>query len=580
MRARTALVLSLVAPYFSSALHASIVPMSAFVTDNQEDANRRVSLGLDKKDVDSIFGDLTMRRINRSDCHSKVASRLQAICGGGENNAADVIGESDKSAIAISLTICSMASALQPTPTECFPWSPPELAVPGHVAVTKTWSWNRIAADERLKEAQRTKCLGALHRSPQDWSSYNGYLSDATQLCFAFGGKRQAEIAQRTYVNATMEKIALINFLMRNEQSRRAQEEKVSDNLNVKLNNLQSVADLAKTALDGLSIIDQQQSGILRDMRSAVDGIDQSTICMVQRVEIDLKRHSLQLLSEVESSLKNLKQNLADEMSSEFKGIAENHSASLTGHLSTYEVLTAKLISAAEGQMAIILGRTAERAAAIDDNWNRLSVELRLAKTDMNGIAETAIDIRPLLLSSLESALQIKNLQNEAAASLEIAAVHSTQIVHELTHSSAAINDHLNSTLVAISEWRETVPADAWWRHTFPLTIFQLPSLFSQAWGSNASSHQHLAIALQGVVWIFGLVCQAILMGVYGLVSVLSQRMTESPAHTVLAAARKTKFKIVVPDAIGIRFPPTISHGTLRKTQWVVVERRAVSEPP
>ena len=47
--------------------------------------------------------------------------------------------------------------------------------------------------------------------------------------------------------------------------------------------------------------------------------------------------------------------------------------------------------------MAIILGRTAERAvrqlpsdrarpsdgsqAAIDDNWNRLSVELRLAKT-------------------------------------------------------------------------------------------------------------------------------------------------------------------------------------------------------
>ena len=111
--------------------------MSAFVTDNQEDANRRgrlsfcadqrsysyfedvVSLGLDKKDVDSIFGDLSerravsffihrgvqlkapciaMRRINRSDCHSKVASRLQAICGGGENNAADVIGESDKSA--------------------------------------------------------------------------------------------------------------------------------------------------------------------------------------------------------------------------------------------------------------------------------------------------------------------------------------------------------------------------------------------------------------------------------------------------------------------------------------------------
>ena len=58
----------------------------------------------------------------------------------------------------------------------------------------------------------------------------------------------------------------------------------------------------------------------------------------------------------------------------------------------------------------------------MNDNWDRLAVGLKLAKMvsmlssrsglknvqDVDGIAKTAIDIRPLLLSSLESALQIK----------------------------------------------------------------------------------------------------------------------------------------------------------------------------
>ena len=77
---------------------------------------------------------------------------------------------------------------------------------------------------------------------------------------------------------------------------------------------MQSVADLATTALHGLSVINQQQSDTLRDMRAAVNGMDQSTIGIVERFEIDLKRYSIQLLWELESSLRNLKDEVAVEV--------------------------------------------------------------------------------------------------------------------------------------------------------------------------------------------------------------------------------------------------------------------------
>ena len=62
--------------------------------------------------------------------------------------------------VAISLTICSMVSALQPTPRECVAWSSSVLAVSDSVPVAKKRLWNGNGADERLNQAQRTKCLG------------------------------------------------------------------------------------------------------------------------------------------------------------------------------------------------------------------------------------------------------------------------------------------------------------------------------------------------------------------------------------------------------------------------------------
>lgn len=72
--------------------------------------------------------------------------------------------------VAISFTLCAMASALQKAPEECAPW------VAGNERAAK---WFKQTATR--SEVQRAKCLSALHRSPQDWTTYNAYFSDASK---------------------------------------------------------------------------------------------------------------------------------------------------------------------------------------------------------------------------------------------------------------------------------------------------------------------------------------------------------------------------------------------------------------
>lgn len=39
------------------------------------------------------------------------------------------------------------------------------------------------------------------------------------------------------------------------------------------------------------------------------------------------------------------------------------------------------------------------------------------------------------------------------------------------------------------------------------------------AWLERLTSHQHFAIAVRGLAWVLGILCQAMLIGIYGLVS-------------------------------------------------------------
>lgn len=90
-------------------------------------------------------------------------------------------------------------------------------------------------------------CCRAIHRSPQDWNSYNTFLSDASeigytakqtqsesspvtaQLCHVLQGQQEIAQARELYANATMEKIALLKYLKKKDQDRLQRELKLEE---------------------------------------------------------------------------------------------------------------------------------------------------------------------------------------------------------------------------------------------------------------------------------------------------------------------------------------------------------------
>ncbi|BEI97383.1 hypothetical protein CcaverHIS631_0209720 [Cutaneotrichosporon cavernicola] len=105
------------------------------------------------------------------------------------------------------------------------------------------------------KEKSRSLCLSTLHRSPQDWATYNTYFSDSS-VALAVRADRHIELAQELYTNATREKIALLQFLHRNadathesdiERSRKVEEqlESIRQSFSSSRSVLQNLADVA-----------------------------------------------------------------------------------------------------------------------------------------------------------------------------------------------------------------------------------------------------------------------------------------------------------------------------------------------
>ncbi|CAG7851192.1 SubName: Full=Uncharacterized protein {ECO:0000313/EMBL:CCA72880.1} [Serendipita indica DSM 11827] len=75
-------------------------------------------------------------------------------------------------------------------------------------------------------------CVEALHRSPQFWSSYSGYLREIPQLCTAYRRLHDIDTAKGLYHNATQEKIYLLHLLQQRELIYQEQQRQLIANLN------------------------------------------------------------------------------------------------------------------------------------------------------------------------------------------------------------------------------------------------------------------------------------------------------------------------------------------------------------
>ncbi|KAI8986754.1 hypothetical protein BD414DRAFT_42050 [Trametes punicea] len=127
----------------------------------------------------------------RPDCFRRVAATIRAACAELESH------EDERVRAALSLTLCEIATAehLSP-PMECAAFQPAFEGQPPH-------------RDRGLSG----RCVEALSRSAQYWSSYSGYLREVPQLCFAFRRWNDIDTAKELHLNSTRQSLTLLRYL-------------------------------------------------------------------------------------------------------------------------------------------------------------------------------------------------------------------------------------------------------------------------------------------------------------------------------------------------------------------------------
>ncbi|TFK67579.1 hypothetical protein BDN72DRAFT_90904 [Pluteus cervinus] len=119
------------------------------------------------------------------DCFRQVAQNIRVHCQELDMH------EAERVHAAISMTLCELATTQHHTiPLECAPFSAPR--------------------DASIKSEVQGKCVNALSRSTQYWSSYSGYLREVPQLCETFQRWNDIDVAKKLYRNITLDQI---NFL-------------------------------------------------------------------------------------------------------------------------------------------------------------------------------------------------------------------------------------------------------------------------------------------------------------------------------------------------------------------------------
>ncbi|KAI0765374.1 hypothetical protein C8Q74DRAFT_1050032 [Fomes fomentarius] len=145
-----------------------------------------------------LQGSRTLEAYSRTpDCFRRAATLIRARCGDLETE------ESERVKAALSMTLCEIATADHYSPPlECAAFQP-------------------YAQESHFAESPG-KCVSALSRSAQYWSSYSGYLREVSQLCFAFQRWNDIDTAKELHRNTTVESIAVLRYL--SEREKRMQE--------------------------------------------------------------------------------------------------------------------------------------------------------------------------------------------------------------------------------------------------------------------------------------------------------------------------------------------------------------------
>lgn len=129
-------------------------------------------------------------------------------------------------AAAVALTQCDLSTANQHLPSEC------------------------QGISSKPPQSSLSRCIEAISRSPQQWSTYSGYTRELPSLCFALRREKDVNDAQRLYEDMAQEKQALLKALHRMHTSSEAERKRAVAAMNDQLASLKELVTRLHTTAE------------------------------------------------------------------------------------------------------------------------------------------------------------------------------------------------------------------------------------------------------------------------------------------------------------------------------------------
>ncbi|WVQ80220.1 hypothetical protein IAT38_002325 [Cryptococcus sp. DSM 104549] len=467
------------------------------------------------------------RSLSRTECHSSIASQLKSSCGGWKAGE-DSMSEADKRGVAISFTLCSMQSALQAIPSECFPWSPHVENPDDHRAVQR-WIWP--SKKNVPEEQQQTLCLGALHRSPQDWTSYNGFLSDATQLCYALNGQREANLARQMYANATAEKIALLKHLKRREDEREARDERLEEQLTERQQKFHAASISLEHTQQRLKEGLDQHLDLLRELRVSVELLEAGGAALWEGVERDMKEQVKEAGGLLDKQLASVRDDWIQQMTMRLKAAVDLHDHALVVQTEKVNSAVQALLTDLVAQSNSVSDYTNSQLATMRTSWE---ATFQLSDDLGKGIRSLSSDIVPMramVAESHDAAVTTTNLQQEHAQAIAA----SSKQVQSLSAGLHKAEEILVNAFDVIEAKTISLAKAQRWSPT--MSLFSAPALISL----GGRDWDFLGVALRCALLILGVSWQLlcyVLSAVCCLVVIPRTRLRQPLVHVLERAVK------------------------------------------
>nr|XP_019046920.1 hypothetical protein I302_03524 [Kwoniella bestiolae CBS 10118]OCF25850.1 hypothetical protein I302_03524 [Kwoniella bestiolae CBS 10118] len=429
---------------------------------------RSTALWDDSKD--SFITSLT-RSLSRSECHADIAASLKYSCkssGGGHESG---LSEAGKRGIAISFTICSMRSALQQVPIECGLWHPSETEQ-DREEISKTNFEREGDHDLEYLQTQQAACLGALHRSPQEWSAYNAYLSDATQLCHALEARKQADLAHTRYLNATLEKISLIKFMKDRETAQLDRERKMDEELAIRSQDLREAASFIMSAQNKLRDDIDISSELRQDLRAAFDRLETERAIVWEGLQREASDRLYDADARFEAIVFDLKSSWETELSAALASALRRYDTTVNDRIDNFELAMTVWIQHASGQVDGLLTFTNDQITVLHNSWQEFYQWLDIAKKEVSMLDEGFSRLRQSLDVSMGLSQNISLAQFQVTQSLGLAMTQTETLLDRQDH----LENSLNLSLALIEK---SLKLASRWTPSASLSLFSAPAWFS-----------------------------------------------------------------------------------------------------